>query len=250
MPQNVHKPKLKSKSKTKAKANQKPQSENKSKLQKSRSNPTTSSPLKSSNLSQSTSPTLKNYFDMALSDLSLRPFMWHFSSYGLTLNATQSLPLPHFCTTELSVEELRLQVYAEAAATSGRIENYVRVVEGIKNRAEGAVRELIPNLENVIRELLVSNGVNFVDENDNFRLNSYTQEAQTQAQTHVPLINHSQLQAQAQTHVPLINHSQLQAQLQLQAHSQSQSQSQSQSHSQSQQDIPFVFGQIPEMAPE
>ena len=104
--------------------------------------------------------TIKDYVDMVMMDLSLRPALWHFSSYGLSLNSTQSLPFPFLGTTEISAEELRLQVYAEAAATGGRIDNYLKVVGEIKERAEMTTRALIPNLEKVISDLLRSNNVN------------------------------------------------------------------------------------------
>lgn len=97
---------------------------------------------------------------MVMSDLSTRPALWHFSSYGLSLNSTQSLPFPFLGTTEISPEELRLQVYAEAAATGGRIDNYVKVVGDIKERAELTTKALIPNLERVIDDLLRANNVN------------------------------------------------------------------------------------------
>lgn len=104
--------------------------------------------------------TSKDYVDMVMSDLSTRPALWHFSSYGLSLNSTQSLPFPFLGTTEISPEELRLQVYAEAAATGGRIDNYVKVVGDIKERAELTTKALIPNLERVIDDLLRANNVN------------------------------------------------------------------------------------------
>ena len=104
--------------------------------------------------------TIKDYVDMVMMDLSLRPALWHFSSYGLSLNSTQSLPFPFLGTTEISAEELRLQVYAEAAATGGRIDNYLKVVGEIKGRAEMTTKALIPNLEKVISDLLRSNNVN------------------------------------------------------------------------------------------
>lgn len=97
---------------------------------------------------------------MVMSDLSTRPALWHFSSYGLSLNSTQSLPFPFLGTTEISPEELRLQVYAEAAATGGRIDNYVNVVADIKERAELTTKTLIPNLEKIINDLLRVNNVN------------------------------------------------------------------------------------------
>lgn len=104
--------------------------------------------------------TIKDYVDMVMMDLSLRPALWHFSSYGLSLNSTQSLPFPFLGTIEISAEELRLQVYAEAAATGGRIDNYLKVVGEIKGRAEMTTKALIPNLEKVISDLLRSNNVN------------------------------------------------------------------------------------------
>lgn len=104
-------------------------------------------------------PGIKDYVDMVMTDLSTRPPLWHFSSYGLTLSPTQSLPFPHLGTTELSAEELRLQVYAEAAATGGRIDNYCRVVQGIKERAEMATKLLIPDLERVVTETLRANHI-------------------------------------------------------------------------------------------
>lgn len=97
---------------------------------------------------------------MVMSDLSTRPALWHFSSYGLSLNSTQSLPFPFLGTTEISSEELRLQVYAEAAATGGRIDNYVKVVDDIKKRAELTTKTLIPNLGMVVNDLLRANNVN------------------------------------------------------------------------------------------
>lgn len=96
---------------------------------------------------------------MVLSDLSERPVSWYFSSYGLTLSPSQSLPFPFLGTTELSAEELRLQIYAEAAATGGRVDNYLKVVEEIKRHAELQTKSLIPHLETAISDLLRSNNI-------------------------------------------------------------------------------------------
>jgi hypothetical protein len=104
-------------------------------------------------------PGIKDYVDMVMTDLSTRPPLWYFSSYGLSLNPIQSLSFPHLGTVELSAEELRLQVYAEAAATGGRIDNYVKVVGDIKEKAESVTKALIPNLERIVSETLSVNNI-------------------------------------------------------------------------------------------
>lgn len=85
-----------------------------------------------------------------LNDLSERPFLWHFSVYGLNFSP-QTSNLPQLGTSEYSVEELRLQAYAEARATGGSIDAYRAAVLGMKERAERAASTLIPNLLSVIR---------------------------------------------------------------------------------------------------
>ena len=186
--------------------------------------------------------TTNNYVDMVMADLSTRPALWHFSSYGLTLN--QSLPFPFLGTTELSPEELRLQIYAEAAATGGRIDNYVKVIGDIKDRAESTTKALIPNLAKVISDLLRANNVDMNVHNNN---STSTDLQETLKQTlkqrlsalqSTPTIAINQQYQQQQYHEPLIQlpHQLQQPQPQIQADSII-------------PDDAFSFGSIPELPP-
>lgn len=213
-------------------------------------------------------PEIKDYVDMVMIDLSTRPPLWHFSSYGLSLNPIESLPFPHLGTVELSAEELRLQVYAEAAATGGRIDNYVKVVRDIKDKAETVTKALIPDLEKVISETLRANNINMLLDSYQENLRQKLQQRaglssaanysakganyptkganypakgqlvpQEQAYTTTPAI-------QIPPHEPLLQHPAIQYQLPSQAQQQIQ---------QSNDIIPddsFAFGMIPEIPPE
>ena len=222
-------------------------------------------------------PGIKDYVDMVMTDLATRPPLWHFSSYGLSLNPIQSLPFPHLGTVELSAEELRLQVYAEAAATGGRIDNYVKVVRDIKDKAEMVTKALIPDLEKVISETLrvnniplgsyqdklrqtlqqrvgVSSAANYSTKGANYSAKGANYSA-TGANYSVSQANYSETgRSQAYTptpanqippHEPLFQHPTIQYQL---PHQQQQQQI-----NQSNEIIPddsFAFGMIPEIPPE
>ena len=215
-------------------------------------------------------PGIKDYVDMVMTDLSTRPPLWHFSSYGLSLNPIQSLPFPHLGTVELSAEELRLQVYAEAAATGGRIDNYVKVVRDIKDKAEMVTKALIPDLEKVISETLRVNNITLGSYQDNLRQTLQQRAAVSSANYSAAGANYSakganysergsynrlapQETSQAYTpspanqippHEPLFQHPTIQYQLPPQ---------QQQQINQSNEIIPddsFAFGMIPEIPPE
>jgi hypothetical protein len=189
---------------------------------------------------------------MVMTDLAWRPCLWHFSSYGLTLNSTQSIPFPHLGTTEISPDELRLQVYAEAAATGGRIENYINVVNQIKQRAESATKALIPNLEPVLLEFLKLHNIP-LDKKDILkqelllRRSQSLQDMSPQVQTQQFPQSHSQLQPQTNVHVNQSYESLLTP------HPHPHVSSNLPTASSSHQIIPdseFSFGMIPEMPPE
>lgn len=211
-------------------------------------------------------PGIKDYVDMVMTDLSTRPFLWHFSSYGLTLNPTQSLPFSHLGTVELSAEELRLQVYAEAAATGGRIDNYVKVVGEIKEKAESVTKALIPNLERVVSETLKAHNIqlpSIASYQDTLRQTlqqrvGLLQASQSNYSLQQPLQQQPSIYAQdnslnktaptqiPQQHEPLFQHPTIQYQPPLY-------QQQSPQQYQSNDIIPddsFAFGMIPEIPPE
>lgn len=157
--------------------------------------------------------TIKDYVEMVIKDLSERPELWHFSSYGLNISNNQTLPFPFLGTTEISPEELRLQVYAEAAATGGRIDNYVKVVQEIKDKAELTSKSLVPNLDKVISDLFRVNNVtlgnNVIGHQEALkqtlkeRLSATQFNIQQQAQPQHHQLQQIQLQ-QHQLHEPLI----------------------------------------------
>lgn len=185
-------------------------------------------------------PGIKDYVNMVMSDLSTRPVLWHFSSYGLSLNATQSLPFPHLGTTELSADELRLQVYAEAAATGGRIDNYVKVVAEIKQNAENVTKALIPNLETVISETLRAHNIPF-GATTNPNIQQYQQQLkQTLLQQRV---NYASTQSSDNLPVPVPSEPPLFQPPTIQYQPQDQSNAII-------PDDSFAFGMIPEIPPE
>ena len=207
-------------------------------------------------LQPNSQPGIKDYVDMVMTDLSTRPVLWHFSSYGLSLNPIQSLPFPHLGTLELSPEELRLQVYAEAAATGGRIDNYVKVVEEIRRKAEETTKKLIPELERVVTETL---RVNNIPVGEQVNVRQYQETLKQTLQQRINGQNHGTLSEQAYgiatgqaygiavttaavpQHEPLFQHPTLPYQIQP-----------PQQH-QSNDIIPddsFAFGMIPEIPPE
>lgn len=196
-------------------------------------------------------PSDQEFVEMILSDLSERPFSWPFSSpYALFTSQTHSVPVREFGTTEYSFEELRLQAYAEARMTGGRIDNYKSIVEGIRLKAEMATKAIIPRLHEIVKEarrttptLNLPSHPHLHPQPHQQPSNSYQQSAPHISYTHTPSQSFnsrsnsgSNLQSypDSQIHPPPTTSTTI-------------------SYSPSQTIIPdshFVFGQIPEMPPE
>lgn len=139
-------------------------------------------------------------------------------------------------------------MYAEAAATGGRIENYCKVVGEIKERAEVTTKMLIPNLEAVISDLLKANHIVTSEVNVN----------QVGLQQHQQSLKQALLQQQQQQRLSSSVYSVNDHQhppYNLQSQSQPQPQPQPPAPQQQYPDtiIPddsFAFGFIPEIPPE